>query len=56
MLFLNLPVYLQVNGRTTNTPISPTIGLKIYERFLFIYLKTNFGLSVKFDGQGTAGK
>lgn len=44
-----------MDGKTIDTPISPSPGLKIYERRHHIYLKTDFGLSVKFDGQDSAG-
>lgn len=48
-------VFSQVDGRTVRPPVSPSAGLKIYERSFRIYLKSDFGLAVKFDGHGAAG-
>jgi len=45
---------LVVDGRRTHPPVSPTGGLKIKERSSRIYLTTDFGLSVEFDGNSRA--
>ncbi|XP_061696356.1 zonadhesin-like isoform X2 [Syngnathoides biaculeatus] len=45
---------LFVDGQRTEPPVSPSLGLKIKKHSSHIYLNTDFGLSVKFDGQNNA--
>lgn len=44
-----------MDGKPTEMPVSVTGGLKIWKRSSHIYLQTDFGLSVAFNGHHSAG-
>lgn len=50
-----MSIFRQVDGKSSHTPVSPSPGVRIYERHHRIYLKTDFGLTVRFDGDDEAG-
>ncbi|KAJ8270207.1 hypothetical protein GJAV_G00111650 [Gymnothorax javanicus] len=43
-----------LDGEKVSAPFTPFLGIKILERSSRIYLKTDFGLSVEFDGDSRA--
>lgn len=48
--------YYQLDGVTTVPPVSPHEGIKISQQPTRIYIETDFGLSINFDGIENAGK
>lgn len=52
---ISMSIFRQVDGKSSHTPVSPSPGVRIYERHHRIYLKTDFGLTVRFDGDDEAG-
>ncbi|KAJ3594687.1 hypothetical protein NHX12_003994 [Muraenolepis orangiensis] len=45
---------LVVDGRVSHPPVSPSGGISITQHSFRLYLKTDFGLSVEFDGHSQA--
>lgn len=52
----NLFFPCQLDGVRVRPPVRPHEGIRIYQRTTRIYLETDFGLYLSFDGNQNAGK
>lgn len=52
----NLFFPCQLDGVRVRPPVRPHEGIRIYQRTRRIYLETDFGLYLSFDGNQNAGK